>query len=114
MSKRFKPHCPEHNVPMEANRTRYGVRWGCPLDGCTLVCWGGDTSTVADYETRQARRAAHAAFNSLHEGGEMSKGEAYKQLAAYMGLHQKKAHIGHFNKQQCEQVLAFCEAKKGR
>ncbi len=26
-----------------------------------------------------------------------------------MGLEQKHTHIGHFNKEQCEQVLAFCE-----
>ena len=111
MSKKFKRLCLNHDVPLEAKRTRYGVRWGCPVEGCTVVCWNGNTSMAADLQTRQARQAAHAAFDPLHQAGELTKGEAYKQLAAYMGLPQKKTHIGHFDIQQCLQVLAFCERK---
>lgn len=109
MAKHEQKHrCPIHQVKLDPRQTRYGVRWSCPVEGCTVVCWNGDTSTPADDQTRQARHAAHAIFDPLWQRAGLSKGEAYKQLADYMGLTQKQAHIGRFTKEQCEQVLAFC------
>lgn len=108
MSKKPKKSCPKHNIRLEAKTTRFGTRLSCPAEGCTVVCWDGGTSTPADYETRQARRSAHARFDPLWQEQGMTKGQAYKQLAEYMGLEQKETHIGHFSEEQCEQVLAFC------
>ena len=109
MSKKPKQRCPKHNVKLIAKKTRYGIRFSCPVSDCTVVCWNGGTSTPADYETRQARRAAHAAFDPLWQGNGMSKGDAYKQLSEFMGLPKKETHIGHFNIAQCNRIIAFCE-----
>jgi DNA (cytosine-5)-methyltransferase 1 len=51
--------CPTHQERLMACHTRYGVRMACPVDGCTVACWDGATSTPADQETRDARIAAH-------------------------------------------------------
>ncbi|MCJ7777782.1 MAG: DUF3268 family zinc-finger domain-containing protein [Sedimentisphaerales bacterium] len=109
MSKKPKIRCPKHLCELQSKKTRYGNRLFCPEPGCTVVCWDGGTSTPADEETRQARRAAHAAFDPLWEGGQTSKGTAYKQLSEYMGLPQKETHIGCFDIEKCKLVLAFCE-----
>ncbi len=104
-----KRSCPKHNVRLEPKKTQFGIRRSCPIEGCTVVCWDGRTSTPADLETRNARRVAHAAFDPLWRETATTKGELYKDLAEYMGLEQKNAHIGHFNQEQCKQVMAFCE-----
>ena len=104
----MKRVCPIHKVKLEPCKTRYGLRWNCPVEGCTVSCWDGDTSTPADFETRRARRYAHAAFDPLWKQGEIPKGKLFKMLAEYMDLPQKDTHIGHFTKSQCEQVRAFC------
>jgi len=105
--------CPKHNAKLKAKKTQYGIRLSCPINGCTVACWGGSTSTPADYETRQARRAAHSAFDPLWRGNGMSKGIAYKQLSKFMGLQQKETHIGYFDIEQCNLVLAFCRERTG-
>ncbi len=46
----IKPICPEHNCVLVPNKTKYGTRWSCPVDRCTVVCWGGKTSTPANQE----------------------------------------------------------------
>ncbi len=61
--------CPEHNCLLESHKTQFGVRFQCPMAGCTVACWDGSTSTPADYETRQARIAAHDPFDYLWKSG---------------------------------------------
>lgn len=99
--------CPVHGRLLRATSTQYGLRYECPTDGCTVVCWGGSTSTPADYETRQARRRCHAAFDELWKpGGRFrSRTAAYRWLARAMNLPVSQAHIGMFNKDQCEHLL---------
>ena len=108
MAKKAKRRCPTHGFDLEPRRTRYGTRWTCPFQGCSVVCWNGRTSTPADEETRKARQAAHAAFDPFWKGGCLSKAAAYKELAAYMGLTLKETHIGQFDQSQCAVVMAFC------
>jgi len=107
-----KIRCPKHLCKLKSKKTRFGNRLSCPEPGCTVVCWDGRTSTPADFETRQARYAAHVAFDPLWKGGLMTKGIAYKQLGEYMGLPQKETHIGHFDIEQCNRVIAFCEERE--
>ena len=102
--------CPKHGIVLERKKTRYGIRLYCSVSNCTVVCWDGGTSTPADYETRQARRAAHAAFDPLWRGNGMSKGSAYKKLSEFMRLPKKEAHIGYFTVEQCKMVLDFCSS----
>ena len=64
----------------------------------------------ANKETKGARTRAHAAFDYLWQDkhGEFfqERGEAYKWLAERMELDADDAHIGSFDKQQCEQLVA--------
>lgn len=101
--------CPEHGLALVAGRTQYGTRWACPAMGCSVILWGGSTSTPANVETRAARMRAHDAFDRLWSPGEPgSRKRAYAALAAFMGLPEAKAHIGMFDAAQCEQVIEFC------
>ncbi len=92
-----------------ATATRYGKRWACPEHGCTVVCWDGHTSTPANYETRQARHAAHEVFDPLWKSGNYDRRTLYARLSEYMGTKADKTHIGMFSVEQCAAVIRFCE-----
>ena len=108
-----KRHCPKHGVSLYVCMTRYGKRFSCPEPGCTVVCWGGSTSTPADQETRDKRHEAHQLFDPMWQGPNtlMSRKEAYKWLRDVMMMGQKDCHIGMFNIEQCEKVIAACKRK---
>lgn len=95
---------------LEPTKTKYGIRYSCPVGGCTVVQWDGSTSTPADFATRQARIEAHSWFDALWQSGIFSRKKAYKKLAAYLGLSKKKTHIGYFNLEQCKRTIDFCQA----
>jgi hypothetical protein len=102
------PHvCPAHAVALAGTPTRYGVRWGCPVEGCTVVCWAGGTSTPADAETRVLRHRCHELFDPRWRDRThfRSRRGAYKWLADVMGVPAEKAHIGMFDRAQCERLL---------
>lgn len=102
--------CPTHNLKMDHTSTRYGARYDCPVDDCTVMCWGGPTSRPADQETRDARILAHAALDPLWKN-ELRRRKArsfvYKALAEFMGLSPKETHIGMFTTSQCFAVVNF-------
>jgi len=114
MSKKVK--CPEHHVELFPQETRYGTRWACPTEGCTMVAWqkyglyrNQPISVPANYETRQARIAAHTVFDKLWKSGEFKRAQVYKLLSKYLGLSSRKTHISHFNAPQCRRVITFCK-----
>lgn len=98
---------------LEPTKTKYGIRYSCPVGGCTVVSWSGSTSTPADYATRQARIEAHSWFDALWQSGIFSRKRAYKKLADHLGLSKKKTHIGHFDIEQCQRTIDFCMAITG-
>lgn len=108
--KRPKRICPKHQKKLVACSTKWGTRYNCPTDGCTVVLWNGSTSTPADYQTRQARIQAHNSFDELWRSGVFTRREAYKKLEVFLGLSRKETHIGHFNIKQCQRTLDFCNA----
>ena len=61
--------------------------------------------SLANWKLREARKTAHAAFDTLWRRGKMTRTKAYRKLAAEMKIQSRDAHIGMFNEQQCEQVL---------
>ena len=99
--------CPVHNCSLEPHKTKFGVRFQCPMTGCTVACWDGSTSTPADYETRQARMLAHAAFDGLWKSGLFTRKEAYKKLSAYLGIKPKGTHIGLFDLEMANKAKEF-------
>lgn len=89
-------------------------------------CWGyvgchRDTlkplGTPADKETRQAREAAHAAFDPLWMKRQRPSGlsrnvarsRGYKWLAEQLGIERKKCHIGDMNAEMAIRVVTICK-----
>lgn len=59
--------------------------------------------TLADAQTRGARRAAKQAFLEVH--GHLDKSEAYALLANILGIPKRECHFGWFDKHQCRRVI---------
>ncbi len=80
--------CPTHNGLLIPEQTRYGVRWRCEVAACTVVCWGGPTSTPADAEVRALRHQCHARFDPLWQQRThfRDRKEAYRWLRETMEL----------------------------
>lgn len=76
---------------------------------CKAVCGahpdGTPSSTPADPETKLARMRAHEAFDKLWKTGRMTRPAAYVYLQKLMGLGRDEAHIGFFDKDQCESLI---------
>lgn len=108
--------CPTHGTPMPTTRTRYGLRYGCEVEGCTVVCWNGETSTPADAETRTLRHECHAAFDPLWQKPRgihtrfQSRGDAYRWLRRVMETSKTTNHIGMFSAEQCRTLLEKLQA----
>lgn len=104
--------CPIHGCPLELASTRYGGRWNCPKEGCTVRCWQGSTSTPCDEETASERRRTHAVFDPLWKGGTArcvfgNRNPAYRWLAEEMEIDVKHCHIGMFSAEQCRQARSL-------
>lgn len=67
--------------------TSYGSRHSC----CGLWSWDG--APLVDADTHNARKAAHRAFDSLWQGGVLSRSQAYAELARALGLPVKRCHM---------------------
>jgi hypothetical protein len=97
--------CPVHNTEMLPSETKYGKRFSCSAEGCTMASWAGETSTPADEPTRKARIKAHQLFDLLWKTKKMSRKEAYRWLQKTMNLPPGECHIGMFTLDQCRQVI---------
>jgi len=85
--------------------TRYGIRYSCPVGGCSVVSWNGNSP--ADYSTRQARIQAHNKFDQLWKSGMLTRRNAYKKLARFLEIPREKTHIANFDLDQCQRTLQF-------
>lgn len=75
-------------------------------------CHPGSTrplGRLANAELRAAKVAAHAAFDPLWSGGQISRNAAYKWLAEQLGIERRYCHIGSFDVKQCERVVEICK-----
>lgn len=93
--------------------------WLCqPCDayvGCHAAPQGDGTvplGRLANAELRQAKIAAHAAFDPLwHQARPkrpMKRKAAYTWLAEQLGIPRKQCHIGKFDVEQCKRVVELC------
>jgi hypothetical protein len=100
-------------------RRDYGPVYTCAPCGAWVGCHSGTRialGRLANAELRAAKMAAHAAFDPLWERkiaiDKCNKGYArragYKWLAGQLGLPVYKTHIGHFDIDQCNRVIAIC------
>lgn len=65
---------------------------------------------LADSELRAAKSAAHRAFDPKWQFGRMSRTQAYKWLAAQLNLTGAQCHIGMFDIETCQRVVALCSS----
>ena len=68
---------------------------------------GEPFGTLADKDTRKARKSAHKHFDPFWRKRGVSRREAYKLLSEHMGLPVEKTHIGNFDVEQCKRVMMF-------
>lgn len=81
------PMCPRCGNVAATRMTQYGLRHEC----CGLWSWRG--KPLATAEMHLARREAHAAFDPIWEGGEVTRTRAYHALSKVLGIDGKDCHI---------------------
>ena len=108
--------CPDCGQSMHLRWTpKFGGRWfyGCTGWPSCTTCHGAHRDGAplgvpASKDVRQARQAAHLAFDQLWKSDLMSRSDAYAWLTAAMKL-DKPAHIGEMNADDCARVIALSE-----
>jgi ssDNA-binding Zn-finger/Zn-ribbon topoisomerase 1 len=119
MTPKVIPKCGECGSPMILRESRYGKFWGCSrFPQCKGThgahqADGRPLGTPADKETKAARIKAHAAFDMLWKGREMSRTDAYRWMGEAMKLPPEQRHIGEFTTEQCVLLIALLAARKG-
>ncbi len=58
----------------------------------------------------QLRQEAHRRLDVYWEFGWVARSEAYALLAQRLGVPQHECHIGMFNEEECERVIAVCKS----
>lgn len=101
---------------------RHRSFWRCEC-GAFVGCHPGTTKALgapAGPETRQARRAAHDAFDriwlcnpfSTSQARKQARSDAYAWLAGQMGLPVERCHISYMTADKARRVVAICEERK--
>lgn len=92
--------------------------WQCVPCGAYVGCHKGTAKPLgrlANAELREAKVAAHAAFDPLwkfttfKDGHQvMTRNAAYEWLADQLGIPRADCHIGMFDVERCRLVVALC------
>lgn len=105
-------------------RRSYGPMWICdryPACDAYVGCHKGTEKPLgrlANKELRDAKMAAHSAFDPMWKTPSISRTPkqmrsiAYRWLAEQLGLDAKKCHIGLFDAETCRRVVEACEKYK--
>lgn len=117
------PYCGS-SVSLVENKAIYGANFGnwpwayrCDRDGCdsyvgthphTKIPLG----TMANKETREARKAAHAAFDPLWKGTHWTRSKAYHWLSQKLQIKVRDCHIAMFDVETCKRVVALSDKKR--
>lgn len=68
--------------------------------------------TLADQTTKNARKAAHAAFDPIWKSKQMKRNEAYQWLSEQLDIERWRCHISWFDTSYCKQVVKLCLARQ--
>lgn len=83
--------------------------WRCKPCGAHVGCHPGTAiplGRLANKQLRKAKMAAHAAFDPLWKSREMTRSQAYAWLADALGISPANCHIGMFDVDGCNAVIA--------
>lgn len=100
------PHLPH----LHANKI-----WRCVPCKAWVGCHKGTDKPMgrlANAELRKAKMEAHAIFDPIWREGKRTRKEAYQWLAEKLNMPFKKCHIGYFDVDKCNQVVAVCRTDK--
>jgi ssDNA-binding Zn-finger/Zn-ribbon topoisomerase 1 len=61
--------------------------------------------TMANRKLRQLRCIAHKSFDRLWKSGRMTRSKAYTELALFLGVRKRMAHIGMLDEDGCRRVI---------
>jgi hypothetical protein len=129
-----RPACPYCSSPSTYHPTSedfyqgrdFGPVWACVPCGAYVGCHKQGASkqtpgdrplgTLANAETRDLRKQAHALFDELwrrkmaHTGCDQgeARGAGYRWLAKQLGVEPKDCHIGHMQAELLRQVIDIC------
>lgn len=93
---------------------KHKLFWKCDC-GAFVSCHGTTSKakgSPAGLETRRLRLAAHMAFDPMWSSGKMKRNDAYRWLAAKLGIHRDDCHIGLMDRQQALEVIKVCRQEK--
>ena len=68
--------------------------------------------TLANAELRGLRKRCHGLFDPLWRQGGMSRKAAYNWLSESLGIPWEQTHIGHFDLETCQRMVALFEERK--
>lgn len=91
--------------------------WVCSSDGCDARVGVHKGTTIpkgpmATRPVREARMAAHAAFDPLWKSRHMKRAQAYVWLARALGKPGNEVHIGNFGIEDCRRVVEAVKARE--
>lgn len=70
--------------------------------------------SLANRELRTLRKEAHYYFDQLYKSGCMTRPDAYKWLADFIGAPLSEAHIGRLGEYYCKQVIEHSQKMLGQ
>lgn len=68
--------------------------------------------TLADEETRQARKLCKDPFEALWRGGKWHRNEAYQKLADFFGIPKEECHFAWFTTEMCYEAREWAIEKQ--
>ena len=86
----------------------YGPIYHCLPCNAYVGCHDGTITalgTPADRQTREARKAAHEAFDQIWQSRRMTRPDAYAMLQKALGLTKDECHIGLFDIEMADRVV---------
>lgn len=93
----------------------YGMMWICRPCDAYVGCHKNSKNNMplgrlANAELREAKKAAHVAFDTLWKGqGFGARRAAYAWLARTLSIHPQKCHIGMMDVDMCDKVIEVCQ-----
>ena len=98
----------------------YGPVWACTPCQAWVGCHGTTDKPLgrlANKALRQAKMAAHAAFDPIWQAKQRrdglikghARGKGYKWLAAQLGIEPAHCHVGMMNEGMCRRVVEVCQ-----
>lgn len=126
---RVCPYCGSPAVFRDSSAHLYhgkdwGPVWECEPCKAWVGCHKGSSvplGRLANQELRRAKHRAHAAFDPIWQAmlkfgidQGIARGATYGWLATALSIPPSHCHIGMFDVETCDRVVALCQAKRER